>query len=88
MIKLEIDDSPMSIIYINALYRIYNEISIYYYYFFFFRYNLYYALITCSTVGYGDISPTTSNEKIYGIFMTIISCGVFAYAVNTIGSIF
>ena len=49
---------------------------------------LYFAFITCSTVGYGDISPQTTTERIYGIFMTIVSCGIFAYSVNTIGSIF
>lgn len=36
------------------------------------------------TVGYGDISPTTFSEKIVGIIITLISCGVFAFAVNTI----
>lgn len=41
-----------------------------------------------STVGYGDITPITYNEKILSIFLTIVSCGVFAFAVNTVGSIF
>lgn len=40
------------------------------------------------TVGFGDIAPTNILEKIYVIFMTIVACGVFAYAVNTIGRIF
>ncbi len=40
------------------------------------------------TVGYGDIVPKSSYEKIYVIVITVISCGVFAYTVNTIGSIF
>ncbi len=40
------------------------------------------------TVGYGDIIPQTNSERIYIIFMTLISCAVFAYSVNTIGSIF
>lgn len=40
------------------------------------------------TVGYGDIVPLTSLEKIYVIVMTLISAGVFAYSVNTIGNIF
>ena len=40
------------------------------------------------TVGYGDIHPNTIYEKIYVIIMTLVSCGVFAYSVNTIGSIF
>lgn len=40
------------------------------------------------TVGYGDISPNTREEKMVTIFLTIISCGVFAFAVNTIDVIF
>lgn len=40
------------------------------------------------TVGYGDITPQTSKEIIYVLFMTIISTGVFGYAINIIGSIF
>lgn len=40
------------------------------------------------TVGFGDIIPISIQEKTYVIFMTVISCGVFAYTVNTIGIIF
>lgn len=40
------------------------------------------------TVGFGDIVPVNIYEKTYVIFMTLVSCGVFAYAVNTIGRIF
>lgn len=46
---------------------------------------LYYSLITMITVGYGDITPVTIPEKLYIMLMTLISCGVFAYVVNTIG---
>lgn len=37
-----------------------------------------------STVGFGDITPSTNSEKIAVIFLTIVSCGVFAYTINTI----
>ncbi len=49
---------------------------------------MYYSFITMATVGYGDISPVSENEKIYTIFFTVFSCGFFGYAVSTIGSIF
>ena len=34
------------------------------------------------TVGYGDVVASTVYEKIYIICVTLIACGVFAYAVN------
>lgn len=49
---------------------------------------LYFSIITMVTVGYGDIVPITTNEKIYVILFSIVSCGIFGYAVNTIGAIF
>ena len=49
---------------------------------------LYYCLITMSTIGYGDITPKSMAEKLYVIVMTQVACGVFAYAINTIGQIF
>lgn len=49
--------------------------------------SVYYAFITMNTVGYGDITPITNVEKMFVIGMTLVSCGVFGYAINTIGSI-
>jgi len=49
---------------------------------------LYFSFITMVTVGFGDIVPISVNEKIYVIFFTLVSCGIFGYAVNTIGAIF
>jgi len=53
-----------------------------------YLYAIYVSFITMITVGYGDIVPVSRLEKMYCILMTIISCGVFAYAVNAIGTIF
>ena len=50
--------------------------------------SVYFAFVTATTVGYGDISPVTVYEKIYVMFFTLISSVQFAYTVNTIGSIF
>lgn len=49
---------------------------------------MYFSFITMITVGFGDIVPVSDEEKVYVIFMTVVSCGVFAYTVNVIGTIF
>ena len=39
-------------------------------------------------MGYGDITPSTTIEIIYVMIMTLLSAAIFAYSINTIGSIF
>ena len=49
--------------------------------------SMYWAFTTMTTVGYGDISPQSSQEQIYSIFVMILACGVFAYTVGSIGNL-
>lgn len=39
------------------------------------------------TVGFGDISPVNDYETFVGIITILLTCGVFAYAINYIGII-
>ena len=49
--------------------------------------SIYFAIIAMITVGFGDIVPVNTYERIYVILMTCFSCGIFAFAINTIGNI-
>jgi hyperpolarization activated cyclic nucleotide-gated potassium channel 2 len=46
------------------------------------------ALTTVSSTGYGDIYPLTNEEKIFGIFALMISCGIFSYVVGVMSTLF
>ena len=47
----------------------------------------YYVAVTMNTVGYGDITPQNSYEKVFAIIFIYIACGIFAYSLNSIGVI-
>lgn len=49
--------------------------------------SLYWAVTTILTVGYGDITPVSTNEQWFAIVAMAIGCGMFAYILNTIGYI-
>lgn len=50
--------------------------------------SIYFSFITMVTVGFGDIKPTTDPEKVYVTLVALISSLIFAYTVNTIGTVF
>lgn len=52
-----------------------------------YTYAFYWATITIMTVGYGDVVPQNTIERIYVIFTAIMGCGVFAFNVSMIGRI-
>jgi len=49
--------------------------------------SLYYAFVTVTTVGYGDIHPITDVERGYAIFCTLVGSGVFAFFVGELTSL-
>lgn len=48
---------------------------------------LYFAVYTMVTVGYGDLYPINLVERVLFIVLMVLSCGVFAYALNRFGII-
>ncbi|KAL4434928.1 hypothetical protein ABPG74_021267 [Tetrahymena malaccensis] len=48
----------------------------------------YFSTVTMITVGYGDYTPQNPKEMIISVFTMLLSCGVFAYSINAIGTIF
>ncbi|CAD8160863.1 unnamed protein product [Paramecium octaurelia] len=49
--------------------------------------SLYWSVITTLTVGYGDIVPQTTIERLFVIIVAMVLCGVFGYIISTIGEI-
>lgn len=49
--------------------------------------SLYWATVTVMTVGYGDITPTNSNERIYAIFVILFGGMIFPFTITSIGNI-
>lgn len=50
-------------------------------------YASYWGAITVMTVGYGDITPTNPLETLFTYFTVMFGCMVFAYIINSLGSI-
>lgn len=46
--------------------------------------SLYFSVITLTTIGYGDFSPTTDGGKIFTIFYIIIGLGMILSFINTV----
>jgi voltage-gated potassium channel len=48
---------------------------------------MYFAVITMSTIGYGDLSPETTFGKVFTMFYALLSVGIFVSLAAKIGSI-
>ena len=49
--------------------------------------SLYYLLVTLSTIGYGDISAVSINEKIFAIFWMILALYFLSYSISSLTSL-
>ena len=49
--------------------------------------SLYWAFTTMTSVGYGDIHPTTVGERGVTMLCMIVSSGVFAFIIGDIGKL-
>ena len=49
--------------------------------------SLYFSVMTMSTIGYGDLVPTTTFSKIFTIIFALLSIGVFVAVVSKIVTI-
>ncbi|CAK82550.1 unnamed protein product (macronuclear) [Paramecium tetraurelia] len=47
----------------------------------------YFSITTMITVGYGDISPNTNLEMIFGIIVMVLSSGVFGFSMSSLNFI-
>ncbi len=48
---------------------------------------LYWTVTTIATVGYGDITPVNTTQRIYTIFVMMLGAGVYATVIGNIASI-
>lgn len=46
--------------------------------------SFYFSITTMITVGYGDISPNTNLEMLFGIIVMVLSSGIFGYSMSSL----
>ena len=49
--------------------------------------SIYWAIATIATVGYGDITPKTNEEKLFTIGWMMMGVGFYSYTVSTLSSL-
>ena len=49
--------------------------------------SLYWSLTTLTTIGYGDITPTTNVQTVYTMCIMIIGVGIYGYVIGNVSTI-
>tara|TARA_Y100000310_G_scaffold342094_1_gene443750 strand:+ start:798 stop:1181 length:384 start_codon:yes stop_codon:yes gene_type:complete len=48
----------------------------------------YFTIITITTIGYGDLTPTTQGAKLFTIFFSLAGVALMLYTLTIIGKVF
>lgn len=46
--------------------------------------SLYFSVVTLATIGYGDLTPTTSTAKLFSIFYILVGVGVLGVFISAV----
>ena len=79
---LEVSNNPLAETWVQKSGLLYEDWQIKYVFAF------YYSIVTIVTVGYGDVTPSNTDERICSCFFILIGCITFGYCINCIGLIF
>ena len=52
-----------------------------------YLYSVYFTFTTLTTVGYGDVTPTNNDERIYALLCQLIGAFVFGYILSTVAEL-